>query len=188
MLIGVRAKNHRQQVKARGARDDVDDRRTLPEIWDPLHAEFNFTLDAAANKENAKLPFFYSMKNCGLRNSWMGERVWCNPPFSDLKSWVGKALHEVWNCGCPLAVLLLPNNRAEQGFWQDLIEPYRDGRSKGPVKITTRFLKGRPRFGFPATRERPVKGDRPPFGLCLVIFERNEEFGKEFSNADSTRK
>jgi hypothetical protein len=32
---------------------------TPPEIFEPLHAEFGFTLDACATADNAKLPRFY---------------------------------------------------------------------------------------------------------------------------------
>lgn len=63
-------------------------------------------------------------------------------------------------------VMLLPNNRMEQIFWQDHIEPVRD-RGLG---VAVEFLRGRPRFGYPVGHVRPVKGDRPPFGICIVTF------------------
>jgi len=73
--------------------------------------------------------------------SWAGERVWCNPPFSDLRPWVVKAWQE--SRGCPVIVMLLPANRCEQRWWQELVEPFRD-RPGSPLRTT--FLPGRPRF------------------------------------------
>lgn len=163
MLAGFKARNHKQQVEKHGAREDVDDRRTLPEIFDPLNAKHKFTLDAAANSDNAKCKKFFTLSEDGLSQSWKGETVWCNPPYSDIRPWVEKALSEV-RSGCPKVVLLLPANRCEQKFWQTLIEPTRD-MDQG---VSTSFLPGRPRFGWPESRARPVKGDRPPFGLVVV--------------------
>lgn len=166
--LGFHARNHPQQIRVNGGADDtVDDRGTLPEIFDPIHAEFGFTLDAAASLLNHKCERYFTRKDNGLSLPWAGERVWCNPPFSDLASWTAKASHETTLGGCPLVVMLLPNNRCEQVFWQTYIEPFRD-RGLG---ISVRFLKGRPRFIRPAEAKVPIKGDRPPFGLSLVIFE-----------------
>lgn len=166
-LVGFKAKNHRQQTAKRGADDGVDERITPASIFDPLHALHRFTLDVAANAANAKVPRFFDREQDGLAQSWAGERVWCNPPYSDCRAWVEKAVAEIHR-GCLLAVLLLPANRCEQGWWQDWIEPRRDDGSR---QITTKFLKGRHRFGWPAGRVVPEKGDRPPFGLVIVTFQ-----------------
>ncbi len=166
-LVGFKAKNHPQTPAVGGVKDDTDDRRTLPEVFDPLHAEHGFTLDAAASDINAKLPRYFTKERDGLRQPWTGEVVWCNPPYSDIGTWVAKAFQEVAE-GCRKVVLLLPANRCEQRWWQKFIEPVRD-RGLG---VSTKFLPGRPRFGFPESRPRPVKGDRPPFGLVVVVIER----------------
>ncbi len=166
--LGFQARNHPQQIRVHGGADDtVDDRGTRPEIFDPLHAEFNFTLDAAASDLNHKCERYFTRKDNGLSLPWRGERVWCNPPFSDLASWAAKASHETTVGGCELVVMLLPNNRCEQSWWQRFIEPFRD-RGLG---LSVRFLRGRPRFIIPENVTTPLKGDRPPFGLAIVIFE-----------------
>ena len=162
-LVNFRAKNHPQQVAANGARDDTDDRRTPDELWLPLHDEFRFTVDAAATGENTKTARWFPD---GLTASWRGERVWCNPPYSDLRAWVAKAWAE-HHAGCQVIVMLAPANRTEQQWWQDLVEKFRD-RGSG---LTVRFLRGRQRFDRPGWT-KPAKGDRPPFGLCLLIWER----------------
>lgn len=159
-LVGHKAKNHPQQVRRDAARDDVDDRRTRDDLWLPLQAEFRFTLDAAATAENSKLPRFCKD---GLVESWAGERVWCNPPYSNVRPWVEKAMAEVL---APVIVMLLPANRTEQGWWQDLVEPIRD---KPGSRLTTRFLRGRLRFDRPGWT-KPAKGDRPPFGCVLLVW------------------
>ena len=62
--------------------------------------------------------------------------------------------------------MLLPANRTEQGWWQDLVEPHlRDRRSDFRVE----FLRGRLRFiNSGDTKIRP--NQRPPFGCCLLIW------------------
>lgn len=95
------------------------------------------------------------------------ERVWCNPPYSDCGAWVGKAWGEWAKLDGPdLIVMLLPANRVEQAWWQDLVEPYRD-RPDSPLRVE--FLRGRMRFDRPGWTPGP-KGDRPPFGCCLLIW------------------
>lgn len=169
-LVAFKAKNHPQQR----IRDDVDDRRTLPEVFAPLHAEHQFTIDAAASAENALLPRYWTREDDALRLSWGAERVWCNPPFSQplLEQFVEKAWIEMVDGTCELVVMLLPANRCEQAFWQRHVEPYRDSDPLHGIALRTRFLAGRPRFGWPASRPRPAKGDRPPFGLVTLTWIR----------------
>ena len=156
-VLGFRARNHPQQA----TRDDVDDRATLPEIFDPIADRFGgFTVDAAAAAHNTKCERFWTKKQNGLTQDWAPERVWCNPPYSNIRPWVVKA-HESPN----LTVMLLPNNRCEQGWWQDLVEPWRDNGTR----LTAEFMKGRPRFlQHGQTKTQP--NDRPPFGLVLLVF------------------
>lgn len=170
-LVGYKGKNHRQQVKKNGARDDVDDRSTRPEIFDPLNKFHGFTLDVAASAGNAKCKKFFTREVNGLAQSWAGEVAWCNPPYSNILDWVVKASQETTLNGCQKAVLLLPANRCEQGWWQNYIEPFRDRR----IGVETTFLAGRPRFDWPKDRVVPAKGDRPPFGLVVVVFTPRED-------------
>ena len=127
----------------------------------------------------------------GLSRPWWG-RVWCNPPYSDCGAWVRKAWSE-WSAACSfttgtadychshggyltdggrcdyrpeLIVMLLPANRVEQGWWQDHVEPHRD-KPGSPLRVE--FLRGRMRFDRPGWT-KPTKGDRPPFGCCLLIW------------------
>lgn len=165
-LVGFSAQNHPQQR----TKDDVDDRRTLPALYEPIFATLRPTIDAAASVENALLPRFWTVEDDALVQDWRDERVWCNPPYPRLFEFVRKAFESTRD-GCPIATLLLPANRCEQRWWQEHVEPFRDGRGAGPVAVTTEFLLGRRRFGHPAGWFTPEKGDRPPFGLVIVTFQ-----------------
>lgn len=166
-LIGFKAQNHPQQT-GRGAKDAVDDRGTDPAFIAELEAEFGpFTLDVAAARHNAKAPSFYTIDDNGLMQKWTGN-VWCNPPYSNIRPWVEKAWFE-WGRGGHVdlerIVMLLPANRCEQRWWQELVEPERDRKL-----LSVRFLPGRMRFIRPDWTPGP-KGDRPPFGCCLLIWD-----------------
>lgn len=79
-------------------------------LFNQLDSRFDFTVDAAATSENTKV--FVAGKKCffddGLVRNWGGERVFCNPPFSDKTTWIKKAYDEVFLGICPLCVMILP--------------------------------------------------------------------------------
>jgi len=159
-LVGFKAQNHPQQR----ASDEVDDRATHPTLFDPLNERFKFTIDVAAAAHNAKCERFYTRDDDGLAQPWADESVWCNPPYSGIEPWVAKAWSEHPNSRG--IVILAPANRTEQGWWQRLVEPFRD-RAGSP--LTVEFLAGRIRFMKPGqTSIGP--NERPPFGCCLLIW------------------
>lgn len=167
MLIGFKARNHRQQVLTRGPNVTVDDRATTPEVFSPLEERFGFTIDVAASERNRKVERFYSIDEDGLAQSWAGERVWCNPPYSNIGEWVEKAWGEQ---DAELIAMLLPANRTEQRWWQEMVEPFRD-RAGSP--LTTEFFAGRLRF-IAHDKERVEPNERPPFGCVLLIWNYEE--------------
>ncbi|TXW48590.1 adenine methyltransferase [Klebsiella pneumoniae] len=61
------------------------------ELFDSLNAEFNFTIDAAANKFNALCDRYYTEEDDSLKQSWKGEVVFCNPPYSRTGDFLAKA-------------------------------------------------------------------------------------------------
>ena len=127
---------------------------TTPEtLFAPLHAEFHFTLDAAADANNTKANSFFSLDDDGLAQDWGTHTVWLNPPYGAragrLVDWVKKAL-TASQTGATV-VMLIPA-RTNTNWFHDLCLAH------GEV----RFIKGRPKFG-----------DAPhglPQPLCLVIF------------------
>lgn len=163
-LVGFRAENHPQQIAVRTARPEVDDRATDPVLFATLTARFNFTLDVAAAPHNTKCDRYFTRTDNGLIQPWRGERVWCNPPYSDIEPWLEKAWLE---CDVTdLIVMLLPANRTEQGWWQRWIEPYRDSAAH-PLRVE--FIAGRQRF-IAANARSIGPNERPPFGVCLAIW------------------
>ncbi len=165
-LVAFKAQNHPQQVAVRDALDPIDDRATPPEWFAELHARFRFTIDVAASAANAKLPRFYDYETNGLEQHWIGERVWCNPPFSNLGAWVKKASREI--AQAYLIVMVVPANRTEQAWWQDYIEPIRDQPFS---HLTVEFVRGRKRF-IAAGAASVESNNRPPFGVCLLIWRK----------------
>jgi phage N-6-adenine-methyltransferase len=163
-VVGFRAKNHPQQIATNGALDEVDDRGTHPMYFGPLDERFGFTLDVAAAPHNAKCERYFTRADDGLSQSWSGETVWCNPPYSNLHDWVQKAWdeHQATNG----IVMLMPANRPEQKWWQTLVEPFRD-RIGSP--LTTEFLPGRMRFIRPGQTDIGPN-ERPPFGCVLLVW------------------
>lgn len=163
MIVGHRAQNHPQQTALRGALDDVDDRRTPPDLLRECAALAGvtmFDLDAAATAANSIAERFCAD---GLSDPWAG-CVWVNPPYSDCRAWVQRAHDQ--SAHCETIVMLLPANRTEQKWWQELVEPY---RLSGAIDV--HFLAGRRRFDRPGWT-KPAKGDRPPFGLVVLVLRR----------------
>lgn len=163
-LLGFKAQNHPQQTLPSGPMDDVDDRATHPKYFETYSERFGeFTLDVAAAAHNTKCDRFYDLEADGLRQSWAGEHVWCNPPYSAIEPWVRKAWTEA--AGTRGIVMLLPANRTEQKWWQQQVEPHRDCGSA----LRVEFLPGRMRF-IKAGQLDVGPNERPPFGCCLLIW------------------
>lgn len=154
--------------------DDPNSRYTPRSLILNLHREFRFTVDACSALDAPSSQIigrFWSRIEDGLVQSWKHERVWFNPPFDDLETWLQKAWREV-ESGCQLAVGLIPANRTEQPFWATLVEPFRDGLMlHRPAKLTTRFLPGRISFGHPGNPDGVSVGS-PQFGCVLLIWRR----------------
>lgn len=165
---GVTSRNH--PLYRRGVDDRTDDRRTPAEIFAPLHEQYAFTLDAAASDDNHLLPVYFTRDTDGLAQSWAGERVWCNPPYSLLGPWFAKAWAEMAN-GCELIVMLVPANRTEQPFWQEYVEPFRDGGGQrlASVSLSTRYVAGRIRFNYPPDLANPKS---PMCGSVVLTWRR----------------
>lgn len=153
--------------------DDPDSRYTPRELITQLHREHRFTVDVASALDAPSshvIGRFWSRLEDGLTQPWRGERVWCNPPYSEIGRWVSKAWREMTEGGCRAVVMLLPANRTDMDWWQEMIEPYRDLPRIGEAQFRTRFLPGRTRFGFPGNPDGVGQGS-PMFGCVLLIWE-----------------
>jgi site-specific DNA-methyltransferase (adenine-specific) len=78
-------------------------------------------VDVAASKENTKVKRFFDEQKDGLKQSWRGEIVWMNPPYSEAAKWVEKAAREAAHgatiVGC------LPNRSATR-WYREYVVPH----------------------------------------------------------------
>jgi len=118
-------------------------------LFDLLNAEFNFTLDPCATKENATCRRFFTKREDGLAQNWTKERVFCNPPYGRV---IGKWVEKLATGGAAIAVGLLPARTDTRWFHTYIL---------GKAEI--RFLKGRVKF----------KGGKnsAPFPSMVVIWK-----------------
>ncbi|MDU6434369.1 MAG: DNA N-6-adenine-methyltransferase [Pantoea sp.] len=68
-----------------------DDWRTPFQLLKELDNEFDFTVDAAADADNAVCDRYWDADADALKQTWKGERVFCNPPFSMTADFLAKA-------------------------------------------------------------------------------------------------
>lgn len=180
-----------------------DQRETPPDIFDPLHEEWGFTIDIAAGPINHKVPRYCAID--GFHDASDGtfkpgldgltfalhpwEQVFCNQPFSEIQPkprkpdapWIQRA----WQTPATW-VMLLPQNRQEQPFWQHWIEEYRDkgedetvpSHTPGciPARFSTRNLPWRRHFlcngGEPILNEKTGKRSSAQFGILVLVWDR----------------
>ena len=130
-----------------------DEHETPQSLFAPLNDEFHFTLDVAANSENAKCQKYFTKEMNGLSQKWEGV-CWMNPPFGQqIQKWVRKAYQSAQE-GCTV-VCLLPA-RTNTGYWHDVC-------MKGEI----RFIRGYPKFG------NAVQGLKAPLAIVIFRPERN---------------
>lgn len=118
-------------------------------MFDQLHAEFGFTLDGASEAGNGLLPLASTAES---PIDWSGHRVFCNPPWSNIRPFIDKALL------AEVAVFLVPA-RTNVAWFHHAIA----------CGARTRFFKGRPKFEHPG---HTGKGHNSPVDCLLLIFEK----------------
>lgn len=116
---------------------------TPPELFAKLHAEYGFTMDGASGSDNALLARRSTAED---PRSWVGERVFCNPPWANIPPFVEMA------ATADLAVLLTPA-RTNCGWFHRALE----------LGAKVKFFLGKPRFvGAPYNS---------PVDCVLLVFE-----------------
>lgn len=131
-------------------------------------------LDVAACAESHLAGRYFTKQDNGLKRDWSARFVWCNPPWDKPGPWARKAWREMARRRGPETIgMLLPGGRTEQPWWQDFVEPHRDGRiSRVPgVAFTTHNLPGRVKFGSPGNLHAVGTGS-PPFTCVFLVFTR----------------
>lgn len=133
----------------------TDQWATPQKFFDELNEEFKFTLDPCADENNRKCEKFFKKEQDGLKQSWAGEIVFCNPPYGRKETplWVKKCFEEVHAGGCPCVVALLPARTDTRWFHKYINE-----------KAKVKFIQGRLKFG---------DGKNPaPFPSMVVVFKK----------------
>lgn len=116
---------------------------TTPQpFFDALNAEFHFTLDAAASPDNALCARYFTPEDDGLKQSWAGHTVWCNPPYNEVGKWAEKAAREAER---GITSVLLTFARTDTKWFHAHV--------LGKAEI--RYVKGRLRFGGGGTAPCP---------------------------------
>lgn len=200
-----KAKREQAFKKAKAAAEKLARRdwSTPQDRFNAWHAEFQFTLDGAANAGNTKVPgrfigpgspfgpqFYDALSVPALP----GESLWVNSPgFSeDFVKWGWQLMgHQDPRMRPRCIVQIRPNNQTEQPFWQEFIEQYRDLNGLGmlqPLGIDFRIRFLTPRVEFipppPTTFEfegqkhtLEIKESGPRSGHVLLIWRNLFQYG-----------
>jgi site-specific DNA-methyltransferase (adenine-specific) len=148
--------------------DQKDLWETPQHIFKKLDKEFDFDLDPCCTKETAKCEYFYTPEDDGLKRSWKGLTVFCNPPYSrgNIDLWVKKCYEESLYDET-IVVALLPVSTSADWWHKNIVG-----------KASLRFVERRIRFvGAPYTA---------PFSSVIVIWGGNsiESFSQTVNAAE----
>jgi phage N-6-adenine-methyltransferase len=124
------------------------DWRTPKDFFDRLNTRFLFDLDGACDDETKLLP---EGNTLARPVSWDGRRVFCNPPWQNIRPFVEMAPKAT------VAVFLVPA-RPNVGWFHRALE----------LGARVEFFKGRPKFVNP---KNPGAGSSP-VDCLLLIFEK----------------
>ena len=127
-----------------------DEWATPQDFFDGLNKQYKFTLDPCATAQNTKCPKFYTQQDNGLIQDWSGNVVYVNPPYSNVKEWVNKALQESRKPNTTIVMLVAA--RTDTKFFHDYC-------TKANQIF---FIKGRLKFGGSA--------NSAPFPSMVVVF------------------
>jgi phage N-6-adenine-methyltransferase len=115
-------------------------------LFDALHQEFGFGVDAAASETTAKCPRHFGpggVHDNALTVSWAGTgAVWLNPPYSQCAAFLRKVIQEVHQ-GCTV-VCLVPS-RTDTRWFHTYVWDVNTAQPRPGVEV--RFLQGRLKFG-----------------------------------------
>ena len=85
--------------------------RTPLEVFAYYDASYSFVCDVAASHKNNLCTRYFDEEYCGIDHSWTmhassGDHVWLNPPYSDPKPFIKKAIDESKLNGIGSVILL----------------------------------------------------------------------------------
>ncbi len=141
-----------------------DNWATPRDLFERLHLEFDFDLDAAADASNALAKEWLGpgsdVASDALRQpwtSWGHKRIFCNPPYSRVGEFVAMAAQAAADGAT--VVMLLPA-RTDTRWWHAHV--WEEANARPRPRVETRFLKGRLKFG--------DSTNSAPFPSVVVVF------------------
>ena len=165
---------------------DNDTRDTPADLFSELVDLYGrpFAIDVCACHSNTKVPAcYYTLEGLasngaivrpgvdGMTGRWPAD-WFCNPPFSEIGRWIRRA----WQAN-QAGLLIVPNSKGEQPWWQELVEPHRDGRPPydgALMCLSTHYLPKRRRFlkdGKPILSSKTGQVGSPGFGLVALVWK-----------------
>lgn len=133
--------------------DPRDCWRTPDDFWNVLDKEFDFVADMAASRDNAKCP---NWCRDALNIDWSTSGWnWCNPPFSQTRTFVKKAFSEYEKHGARSVVLVSNRITDQRWFTEHIVSNCAIG-----------FVSPRVHFVPP----NGIKKSSPTFGTMLLVF------------------
>jgi hypothetical protein len=126
---------------------------TPANVYESLNREFHFTLDPCPLNATED-------GTARLFSPWLGHRVFCNPPYREIRKWL-----ELWR-EAALAVYLIPA-RTDTRWFHQICLPYAE---------EIRFLRGRLRFG--------TASNCAPFPSMVVVFRSTVDVGSNHDGLD----
>ena len=135
MSMGERVRGGIRMVSKILYSSNSDEWETPQDLFDELNETYHFDLDVCATEQNAKCRRFFDKAQDGLKKSWGGATIWCNPPYSNVAEWVRKAAEEQQS-GTTTVMLVFA--RTDTRWFHEYIY------QKPNVEV--RFVKGRLKF------------------------------------------
>jgi phage N-6-adenine-methyltransferase len=140
-----------------------DEWATPQDFFDRLNAEFHFTVDAAATKENAKCSDFLGpggIFSDALASDVVwghGARVWLNPPYSQCRAFIEKAVDQARRGN---TVVCLVPARVDTLWWHAYV--WNGITRQWCDRVEVRFVRGRLKFG--------GSKNSAPFPSVVIVF------------------
>ena len=131
-------------------------------LFNTLHREYCFDLDVCATPLNAKLKIYWTKEENALTKSWGNRRVFCNPPFADIRPWLEHAPEPDFIC----FVLPVRSDRWWWKRWKPLAECH---------YLIGEKPERRPQFVPPPG----IQYSSNPLSMCLFLFGQNTIPGRE---------
>jgi len=96
--------------------------RTPPDVFAPLHEEFNFVVDAAADAENSLCDVYCrdALGDAPWSSRSLKGAVWCNPPYGRrVGRWIQRAYQESQRSDRTVVCLTMAST--ETKWWSDWV-------------------------------------------------------------------